>query len=125
MCLYLCAVMMLTVYILFAKKVRQQFHTNGIVVSTIPLPVVDESRPWGSECEVCKGKCCGHYKNVMIDIHDPSAIATIALPPSTIVKQQFNSASFLFSDSFVQKAAEKVQLSPSDASIWLDIYKQS
>ena len=98
-----------------------RWYSGGPSVNMLPLPVIDIERPWGSDCEVCNGKCCGHYKNVLINVCDSSSLDTIALPPSTtILKKEFNTTTYPFSGNFVQSAAKKATLSPSDTSIWLE-----
>ena len=67
-----------------------------------------------------KGKCCGNYKNVLVIVNDSSALDSVALLPSTVLKKVFNTFTFLFSDDDVHSAAAKAMLSPSDARIWLE-----
>jgi len=52
----------------------------------LPLPVLDEQRPWGSACELCSN-CSGHYKTALTDVSDKAAMHSVALPPSVILKR--------------------------------------
>jgi len=81
----------------------------------LPLPVVYKDRPYGNDCQVFKGKCCGNYKNVLVNVNNSSALDSVALPPSTVLKKV--SFTFLFSDDDVHSAAAKAMLSPR---IWLE-----
>lgn len=38
------------------------WYSGGPLVSYIPLPIPDPSRPWGrTNCDECKGMCYGHF----------------------------------------------------------------
>ena len=64
---------------------------------------INKERPWGSDCQVCKDKCCGHYKDVLINVCDSHALDTITLPLSTILKKEFNTITFSLSDDLCKR----------------------
>jgi len=64
--------------------------------------------------------CSGHYKTVLTDISDTVAMHSVALPPSAILKEEFNKAPKPVDDKFAEEAAKKALLSTDDATIWLD-----
>lgn len=96
------------------------WYSGGPPVTKLPLPVVDLERPWGGEkCQSCEGTCSGHYKTVLTDVTDESALRSIALPPSTILKEMFSKSRNPDTTDFIQEAAEKALLNTDDTRIWL------
>jgi len=83
----------------------------------LPLPVLDEQRPWGSACEQCSN-CSGHYKTVLTDVGDKATMHSVALPPSVILKEELTKAKKPVDEKFVEAA--KKALSTDDARIWLE-----
>ena len=63
-----------------------RWYPQGPLITTLPLPIGDPKRPWGSTvCVTCKGFCSGHYSPpTYTDVTDDSA--TFAKPPSCIFK---------------------------------------
>ena len=96
-----------------------RWYDGGPTINMLPLPVVDEKRPWGSACEHCIN-CSGHYKTVLTDVRDKAAMHSVALPPSAILKEEFSKAKKPVDDKFVEEAAKKALLSTDDARIWLE-----
>ena len=98
------------------------WHPNGPTISHIPLPVADPTRQWGCEgCSTCKTGCTGHYKTEFIDTNDPKALSKAALPPSTILKEEFSRLeSTTFTDQFLEDTAKTVNLSTEETRIWLE-----
>lgn len=98
-----------------------KWYSGGPPVTKLPLPVVDEERSRGSACESCAGTCLGHYKTVLIDVTDQSALSSIAPPPSTVLKEEFSKAPrHQVTGDLLEKAAKKALLSTDDARIWLE-----
>ena len=47
-----------------AGKPQEEYrwYDGGPPLSYVPLPIPDKKRPWGgTDCEVCKAECFGHY----------------------------------------------------------------
>ena len=97
-----------------------KWYTGGPPITHLPLPVLDEQRLWGSECQSCHGTCSGHYKVVLTDITNQDAVRLAAPLPSTILKEEFSKSSHPISDDFIQVAAEKALLNQEDTRIWLE-----
>lgn len=58
------------------------------MVSYIPLPIPDSSRPWGrTNCDECKGMCYGHFLKPSEALK--STLTPMASPPSTAIKEAF------------------------------------
>ena len=91
-----------------------KWYTGGPPITHLPLPVLDEQRLWGSECQSCHGTCSGHYKVVVTDITNQDAVRLAAPLPSNILKDEFSRASHPISDDFIQVAAEKALLNQED-----------
>ena len=67
-----------------------RWYSNGPLITYIPFPVVDPSRPRGTpDCQSCKGECGRHYLQ-------PSAALlsqekAVKQPPSSFLKESFQS----------------------------------
>jgi len=66
-----------------------------------------------------------HVNNVIVtavltDVSDKTAMQSIALPPSAILKEEFNKAKKPVSEKFVEEVAKKALLSTENTKIWLD-----
>ena len=84
-----------------------RWYTDGPLVSCLPLPVHDVSRPWGSQCSDCKGKCYGHYLNATDTL---SSIGTckssMCEPPSIVLEKAFKLKGPSPSDSIIDELAK-------------------
>ena len=99
----------------------QRWYSEGPPITMLPLPVIDQERPWGgNKCNDCKGACTGHYKTVFTNVFDTHATSSTAPPPSTILKEEFRKAKHPISEKFLQEAAKKALLSIEDTKIWLE-----
>ena len=62
------------------------WFSGGPLVSYIPLPIPDPSRPWGrTNCDECKGMCYGHVLKPSEALK--STLTPMASPPSTAIKE--------------------------------------
>ena len=57
---------------------------------------------------------------VLTDVSNRTAMTSVALPPSTILKQEFNKARKPVDEAFVERAVKKTLLSTCDTKMWLD-----
>ena len=97
------------------------WYPGGPLISSLPFPVPDPQRPWGSStCPSCAGVCSGHYSTSFVDVLDCQAVAVIPKLPSAVLKQLFSSSNGQISDEMVDNAAERVFLPPEECRIWLN-----
>ena len=96
-----------------------RWYTDGPLVSCLPLPVRDVSRPWGSQCSDCKGKCYGHYLNATDTL---SSIGTckssMCEPPSIVLEKAFKLKGPSPSDSIIDELAKQTLLDPTEVKQW-------
>ena len=64
----------------------------------------------------------GHYKIILTDVTDQSALCSTAPPPSTILREEL-SKGWPVTEKVVQEAARKAQLTIEDAQIWLEHFQ--
>ena len=99
-----------------------RWYPEGPLISQLPLPVPDSTRPWGSQsCTTCKGVCAGHYSNQFVDTNNPAAVKCITKPPSLVLKQKFSDlGNNPVTDKFIEDAAKSVLLCVEETKIWID-----
>ncbi len=69
-------------------KVPRTWYAEGPPLSYLPLPVIDDSRPWGNTtCVECTGVCNGHYSKPTIPLALPMSPSPI---PSLEIQHHFN-----------------------------------
>lgn len=100
---------------------------DGPPVSLFPLPVRDLDRPWGGTCEECDGVCSGHYlkpQQALERISEEGLSVCDVLPPSVILKQEFNRISKVagskVSEEEITCLAKKTMLSAEEVRMWFD-----
>ena len=94
------------------------WYPGGPAVTTLPLPVPDVARPWGSTtCTTCKSACSGHYKLQMVDVTNKEDLASIPKPPSTQLKELFSKSTK--STPSIESVAKHVLLPTNECEIWL------
>ena len=95
------------------KHAVSTWYPGGPSLNCLPYPFPDPSRPWDDpKCTVCKGFCGGHYTNKMIDISDKSALKTVQMPPSILLKDAVSKhGENSLSETSILEEAKKVQLS--------------
>ena len=98
-----------------------RWYPGGPPLTHLPLPIPDESRPWGGEsCKSCKSFCAGHFKPpTPCDVTTINA-ANLFKPPSVLLKELFHHSCESISDDFVQNSAKSVLLPASETRFWLE-----
>lgn len=95
------------------------WYPAGPPVTFLPLPVVDESRPWGnSNCSECTGTCNAHYLKPTELMQ--STVNKFASSPSTVI-QDFSTKlnGVTPSEEQVLEIARQTLLPVSEVNIWL------
>ena len=100
------------------------WYPQGPPITTLPLPIADPKRPWGSSmCSTCKGFCSGHYlPPTYIYVTDSPVFAK---PPSSVCKELLlerkkkKQQQQKITDDFAKSAAQKTLLTPEEARIWI------
>ena len=91
---------------------------GGPPITYLPLPVQDEDRSWGQQCNSCS-ECYGHYLDPEQAYSTPTSIATS--PPSGVISDLFKSLHGAKpSQQQIKDTAEQVLLSPADVEMWLE-----
>ena len=99
-------------------KELPKWFTGGPYVSYLPIPIPDPARPWGStNCSQCDGVCYGHFMEPEIAM---SPLQTMLKPPSTVIREAFESKKDFPSESDIQKIAKAVLLSPDEVNMWCE-----
>ena len=103
-------------------SVIPSWYKGGPPITHIPLPVVDESRTWGSQsCSTCQEFCAGHYKYEFIDTNDKHALGKCIPPPSIVLKNEFlNLEGYPPTQDIISNLAKKVLLTPEVTRLWMD-----
>lgn len=74
------------------KIPHHSWYEGGPLGNSVPLPIPDSARPWGSVCKGCEDKavipCHGHFL-CPADIAKNSTLSPIAKPPSLVIKEAF------------------------------------
>ena len=85
----------------------------------LPLPVPDESSPWGGEsCKTCKS-CAGHFKSPQpLDVTAPNLTDHFRSP--VVLKELFHTSVGSISEEFVENATKSVLLPPTKTRFWLE-----
>ena len=98
------------------------WYPGGPSLNYLPFPFPDPSRPWGDpKCTVCQGFCGGRYTNKMINVLDESAVKTIQMPPSILLKDAVSKhGENTLAESSILEEAKKVQLSAEETKIWVE-----
>ena len=90
-----------------------------------PYPVIDDARPWGHQCNDCRGKCSGHYVtsiDALLQLRH-SAKAIRALPPSVIIEEAFKKNKN--GPRTLQPLAKKCCLTEDQVQMWWDHLRQN
>lgn len=98
-----------------------QWFPGGPRVDTLPLPIPDPSRPWGStNCTTCSGFCSGHYMGPEGSLQASAAQRQASVPPSTLLKDFFIKSGPEPSEIELEEIAKKCLLPLTDVSMWLN-----
>lgn len=106
-----------------AGKASSEFtwFKDGPPLTYLPLPVPDEKRSWGINCEKCSpSPCYGHYMDPKEAVNH---IDSCSLPPSVEIAKFFKEFSAEPSPTAIDDLAKKVFLSPEEVSMWLQHLK--
>ncbi len=100
-----------------------RWYPQGPKLDTIPLPVPDSPRLFGSsDCDSCSGICAGQYLTP-----EKALVSTIPphyKPPSTILKElSLSHCGKEISDAMIEDLAMKILLPTSDVVMWLNHLK--
>lgn len=104
----------------------QKGPTGGPSLNYLPFPFPDPSRQWGDpKCTVCQGFCGGHYTNKMVSVLDESALRTIQMPPSILLKDAVSKhGENALSETSILEEAKKVELSAEETKFGWNTYYQ-
>ena len=96
------------------------WYSGGPLVSYIPLPIPDPSRPWGrTNCDECKGMCYDHFLKPSEALK--STLTPMASPPSTAIKEAFEKLTVYpppDHELVCNEVAKRVLLSPDQIRMW-------
>ena len=98
------------------------WYPGGPSLDYLPFPFPDPSRPWGDPaCAVCQGFCSGHHTNKMINVTDTSALKSLQMPPSILLKDVVSKlGDSPLSETFLVEEAKKVLLTSEETKIWIE-----
>lgn len=86
-----------------------KWHPSGPSFNFFPYPVIDVTRPWGSDCDSCGSKCTGHYvtdiDNLLELRRNNKAIRS--LPPSVIIEEAFKKSTLVTTCSTLGSSPQK------------------
>lgn len=74
------------------KGTTSSWYKGGPLTTYFPLPVQDLSKPWGSECTKCKGRCSGHFlgpEEAPEKVQQGEGVVHLN-PPSTVLQKAYN-----------------------------------
>ena len=74
------------------KGTTYSWYKGGPLTTYFPLPVQDLSKPWGSECTKCKGRCSGHFlgpEEAYEKVQKGEGVVHLN-PPSTVLQNAYN-----------------------------------
>ena len=95
---------------------------NSPPISVLPLPVPDESRPWGGSCAKCAGFCAGHFlpPQQCFQYIKENGTKDCMAPPSVVLKKAFQDANNKNQDldEVVQELAKKTLLPTDEVKVW-------
>ena len=101
------------------------WYEGSLTIDTIPLPVADPDRAYGSTtCSSCTGLCSGPYlppeSLIRLTLEGQTSEIT-SVPPSEVLEKEFrkNGENILDSNS-CEELARKVLLKPSEVLYWLE-----
>ena len=96
------------------------WYSGGPVISYIPLPIPDPARPWGgSNCELCKGDCHGHYLKPAESLQSTSP--QMVSPPSVILKGAFQSLQhYPATEAEIEEIAKQALLTRQETEMWFE-----
>lgn len=100
------------------------WYENSLPISLLPLPVPDESRPWGGSCNKCSGFCTGHFlqpEQCFQHIKE-KGIKDCLVPPSVVLKKAFQNAveKNQDPDKIVPELAKKTLLPTEEVRMWFE-----
>lgn len=103
-------------------SVTPTWYRSGPPIAHILVPVVDESRPWGSQsCSTCQEFCAGHYKCKFIDTKDKDSLGMCVPPLSVVLKNEFlKLQGYPPPQDVISTLAKKVLSTPKITRLWLD-----
>ena len=90
-------------------------------MNSVPLPIPDPARPWGSTCKGCEDKgliaCHGHFLSPA-DRATTSTLSPMAKPPSLIIKEAFKENEGKASPNVFNTLARNCLLPESEVKMW-------
>ena len=104
--------------------VEPKWFDDCPILSIIPMPVKDPKRPWGGQCNECKGTfCSGHYLKAEECIGlamDQSMDNRKIQPPSAFLKAEFSKLKdhSKIPDSVMERCAQETLLSLDEVKMW-------
>ena len=95
------------------------WYSGGPLVSYIPLPIPDPSRPWGrTNCDECKRLCYGHFLKPSEALK--STLTPMASPPSTAIKEKLTVYPPPDHELVCNEVAKHVLLSSDQTWMWFE-----
>ena len=100
------------------------WNENSLPISLLPLPIPDESRPWGGSCDKCVGFCAGHFlsrQHCFKHIKE-RRMQDCAIPPSRVLNRAFEDGKQkdLEPEIMIPELAKKTFLSTEEVKMWFD-----
>lgn len=97
---------------------------NSLSISLLPLPVPDQSRPWGGSCEKCVGFCAGHFlpPRQCFEHIKRHGMQDCAVPPSIVLSKAFEDANRrdLELETVIPDLAKATLLTTEEVKMWFD-----
>lgn len=103
-----------------------KWYDCGPKLKCLPMPVKDPSRPWGGECNDCKGTCAGHYMKAddcIANVMENSTTNCLMEPPSLVLKRHFSRVVekgdiSKVSEDFILECAKETLLTQEEVRLW-------
>lgn len=100
------------------------WYRGGPPLTSIPMPILDTERAWGSNCDSCAGFCCGHYVSPADNFKwvQENGTGSCVQPPREVISDFIKHGGEVM-DEEVKSLAQKTALSESDVRLWVDHLK--
>lgn len=110
-----------------SKDLEPLWYPDGLDLRFVPIPTPDTDRPFGGQCQDCKGLCSGHYlKPDKLWCHfKTSGVLGKPVPPSDAILAVYREQKSVPTEDVIQETARNVLLPCEEVKFWFEHLHQS
>lgn len=98
------------------------WYSSGPNLQFVPIPTPDPLKPYGGQCEECKGLCAGHFMkpDKLIEHYNSKGVVGNPSPPSDVILTVYQESKSVPSEEIIHQTARKVLLTTEEVKFWFE-----